>query len=166
VTNLELIESYYKENFDKLVIRCRGKVGVDYAEDVVQEAFYRALRYQRSFNPERHEVGAWIARIMGNCVNNMMNERRGHPAMQPYDELEEEEPKELPDERHADILELVTNLCLGRTPGVGLEVWELSVFQQMGPKEISMVLNQPLSTVNWHIKGLRLLISEYMEEWE
>ena len=163
--NLEAIEEFYKENFNKLVIRCKGKVGVDYAEDVVQETFYRALRYHHSFNPDRHDIGAWIARIMGNCVNNMLSERRGIPAMQPYDDEEEDYVEwEGEEQRQADILEIAIGLCLGRTSGDGLEVWELSIFQQMGPKEISMVLNKPLSTVNWHLAGLRKLIKKHMDE--
>ena len=163
MSNVEAIELYYRQEYDKLVIRVRGKVGVDWAEDVVQEAFYRALRYERSFDPARHEMGAWLSRILGNCVNAMMNERRGHPAMQPYDEFEEEAEEEV-DKRPDDILEIATYLCLKRTPGDGLEVWEHSVFHQMGPKEISMVLNVPLSTVNWHLAGLRKLIKKHMDD--
>ena len=164
MSNVEAIESYYRQEYDKLVIRVRGKVGIDWAEDVVQEAFYRALRYQRAFDPARHEMGAWMSRILGNCVNAMMNERRGHPAMQPYDEFEEEAPEEEVDKRPDDILEIATYLCLKRTPGVGLEVWEHSVFHQMGPKEISMMLNLSISSVRWHLKGLRQLIKKHMDE--
>ena len=46
MSNVEAIELYYRQEYDKLVIRVRGKVGVDWAEVVVQEAFYRALRYE------------------------------------------------------------------------------------------------------------------------
>ena len=66
-----MLEKYYKENRFALVkcIKARKMQEAD-AEDVVQEAFVRALKYQDSFNPERQEVGAWFKTILNNTFKD------------------------------------------------------------------------------------------------
>ena len=62
-----MIEQFYKENYNILVkrIQARRMQECD-AEDVVQEAFVRALKYADSFNPDFHEIGAWFNTILNN----------------------------------------------------------------------------------------------------
>ena len=63
----KLIEDYYRENFDSLVIRTINKAGGKAnAEDIVQEAFTRALTYYTSYVPDIYEFGAWFSRILDN----------------------------------------------------------------------------------------------------
>ncbi|QDP53357.1 MAG: hypothetical protein Unbinned6805contig1000_19 [Prokaryotic dsDNA virus sp.] len=66
----ELTE-FYKTEKDVLIkrIKARGMQEVD-AEDVVQEAFYRALKYFNTFNPDRQEIGAWFNTIMNNAFKD------------------------------------------------------------------------------------------------
>lgn len=46
------IEQFYRDNYNLYVKRLSRKAGsVENAEDIVQEAFCRALKYQDSFNP-------------------------------------------------------------------------------------------------------------------
>lgn len=62
-----MIEQYYKDNLPALLkrIKARGMQEAD-AEDVVHEAFARALKYQRSFNGSEEEIGKWFNTILNN----------------------------------------------------------------------------------------------------
>ena len=58
------LEQYYRENFGVLCKSMANRVGSLYdAEDVIQEAFLRALRYVDSFDPERSEMSTWFGKI-------------------------------------------------------------------------------------------------------
>lgn len=92
---ITIIEKYYKANFDKLVKRMSFRAGtVQDAEDIVQDAFERAIKYKESFEiglPFNH----WFQRILNNALKQHKNMQKGfnHPV-----ELEEEhlEPVECP----------------------------------------------------------------------
>lgn len=71
----DIIEEFYVENREKLVKRVSFRVGgVHNAEDVVQEAFVRALQYRSSFNPEVQEFGAWFNTILNNAARAFKRE--------------------------------------------------------------------------------------------
>lgn len=65
------IEQFFKKEYNILVkrIRARGMQGAD-AEDVVQEAFYRALKYRDTYNPKHQPIGAWFNTIMNNAFKD------------------------------------------------------------------------------------------------
>lgn len=66
---MNIIEEFYRENFDKLVIQLSRRAGsIENAEDVVQEAFFRALKYQDSFNPRFNKLSTWFNKILKRCL--------------------------------------------------------------------------------------------------
>ncbi len=70
------IESYYKDNYDKLVKSVSYRVGsMCNAEDVVQEAFTRALQYKDSFRQDGN-LANWFAQILRNCVRDFQQDLR------------------------------------------------------------------------------------------
>jgi len=62
---------FFKEEYIVLVkrIRARGMQKCD-AEDVVQEAFYRALKYSKTYDKERQKIGAWFNTILNNAFKD------------------------------------------------------------------------------------------------
>ena len=66
-----MLEEFFKKEHFILVkrIKARGMQEAD-AEDVVQEAFYRALKYIDTYNPERQGIGAWFNTIMNNAFKD------------------------------------------------------------------------------------------------
>lgn len=73
----EEINKYYRENYDLLVKRMKNKLSSQQdAEDVVQEAFTRALQYYESFNPRVSPLDVWFNRILTNCFKRFSTERR------------------------------------------------------------------------------------------
>jgi RNA polymerase sigma-70 factor (ECF subfamily) len=48
----------------------------DYAEDVVQEAYCRALKYSKSYKPE-FSLEKWISQILNNALREHKNTEKG-----------------------------------------------------------------------------------------
>lgn len=76
------IEQLYKENRKRYVNLMSSILRGDRAaaEDVVQEAFTRALYFQGTFNPERGKLKTWFNTIMFNALRDIQREMRGYPS--------------------------------------------------------------------------------------
>ena len=62
---MDIIEEFYKENFDKLVVQLSRRAGsLENAEDIVQEAFLRALTYKDAYNPKLNQFSTWFNGIL------------------------------------------------------------------------------------------------------
>ena len=66
-----ILEEFFKKEYVVLVkrIKARNMQECD-AEDVVQEAFYRAVKYIKTYNPERQKIGAWFSTILNNAFKD------------------------------------------------------------------------------------------------
>lgn len=69
----EIITNHYKSNYNKLVKRTQYRVphkSVALAEEVVQEAYRRALDYFKTFNPKINKFDVWFNTILRNATND------------------------------------------------------------------------------------------------
>lgn len=91
ITN-ELIEQHYREFYPKLVKRMSFRAGTVWAaEDVVQTAYERAIRYKEACDPERFIP--WFKVILDNAFYAYKNQENGYtPLPEDYDEAEDELP--------------------------------------------------------------------------
>lgn len=72
VLNKALLESFYKENFSSLCKKWTRRAGsYENAEDCIQEAFTRALKYLPSYTRTEDEFGAWMNSIINRCVKQI-----------------------------------------------------------------------------------------------
>ena len=72
----ELVNNYYRENYDALVKKVKNRAGSpENAEDVVQEAFTRALKYFDSYLPHL-QFERWFGVILSNTLKTYQNECR------------------------------------------------------------------------------------------
>lgn len=75
------IEKHYIENRQKLVKRMLFRSGSEEdAEDIVQEAYLRAILYHKSFNGDMFDK--WFSTILNNCLREQKNIQSGHSADQ------------------------------------------------------------------------------------
>lgn len=84
----ELIEEHYRKNFTYLCKSMSGRVGgYNNAEDVVQEAYTRAMKYWNSFN-HNATFEFWFNMILRKCVmdQNTANKNRGAVEVEEYEE--------------------------------------------------------------------------------
>jgi RNA polymerase sigma factor (sigma-70 family) len=68
-----LIEEHYRLNFEKLIKQSRYRVpnqSVHLAEECVQEAYVRALKYFNAFNPDLDTFDMWFRGILRNAIND------------------------------------------------------------------------------------------------
>ena len=86
----KLIEEHYRTNSKRLVKRFSG-VGRSRhnSEDLVQEAYTRALQYWKSFNAEKfsdeNSFDKWFMRIVVNCMKDKIKEEKEHGAVSGVD---------------------------------------------------------------------------------
>lgn len=69
----EFIETYYRENYKERLKFARKRVGgynLALAEEALQEAFYKALKYFPTYNMEE-DFEAWFGKILINCINDI-----------------------------------------------------------------------------------------------
>lgn len=150
-----LIDSHYRRNFNKLVVKCHGKAaGFHNSEDAVQEAYTRALTYWHTFNPEMQKFSTWFNRILQNTIKDQKHADRIHGMSE---EIEDEDLitfspnpfflRWLEEIRH-DILDL---------PPDRAEVMDMHLFQQMTLVDISKVTDFTLAAI-------KKMVSRFKEE--
>ena len=84
---LDIIEKHYRHNRLVLVKRMRWRTGDERdAEDVVQEAYCRAIQYADSFKMGL-PFNLWFQRILNNCLKDFKREHKGYLHV----EIDEEE---------------------------------------------------------------------------
>lgn len=89
----EAIEQYYRENYGKLVKSVANRVGGMYnAEDVVQEAFFRALKYSDTYDHEVSELQTWFGNILKRAMYSFKRDELQQGMVR--DGLDTEEPVE------------------------------------------------------------------------
>lgn len=76
----EVVDQHYRKYYDRLVRSLWRVVGPDNAEDVVQEAYARALKYWSSFDADVSTFPTWFSTILKNATSDNLSSRRGAPA--------------------------------------------------------------------------------------
>lgn len=92
-----VIEEYYKKERNNLIKRIKNRAGsIDNAEDVVQEAFCRALQYFDAYN-SKGDFGGWFNSILENALKQFKNEEKMGGATLHIEEVEEDFHDEIVD---------------------------------------------------------------------
>ena len=74
------IEKLFKEKYDDYVRMYKSRAGANDVEDLVQEAFYRALYYAER-KPILISVENWFSGILENCLKDLYKEKRNGASM-------------------------------------------------------------------------------------
>ncbi len=71
-----LINEFYQKNYDRQVnsIRRSLKFNKHLAEDVVQEAYVRAMEHIKSYDEKKGKFGPWFNKILYNTLRSMQLE--------------------------------------------------------------------------------------------
>lgn len=89
----KLIEEHYKLHYNVLVKRYRRRVpnqSVALAEEVVQEAYARALKYFSAFEPKLNTFEKWFNAILRNATNDCRTSESGNGTTKELDENTED----------------------------------------------------------------------------
>jgi len=159
-----LFERYHGKLFNFLV---RVTDRRDVSEDLVQEVFFRVLKYKHTFRGDA-PFTAWMYQMGRNAAADHFRKWKEDPA--PHETME---AHEAPDATASDMLEhmeqnSLLHLALSRLPLEKREVLVLSRFQGMKYEEISTILNCPVGTVkarvHFALKELREIYLNLSEE--
>lgn len=86
-----VVEEHYRKNFKgyvKYMSRRAPNNSVHIAEEIVQEAYFRALKHYKAFNPDRGTFSTWFNHILHNTLNRVLSEEAGVGPSLDDDELE------------------------------------------------------------------------------
>lgn len=84
----EVIEKHYVDNRQKMLKKLTFLTGGHHqAEDVLQESYYRALKYSDSCR--EGEFNRWFSMIVTNCLNDFRKEESGLSYLEENEDLEE-----------------------------------------------------------------------------
>lgn len=153
--NIELVR-LYETSSDMYIKRMyyRTKNILD-AEDIVQDAFERALRYYDSYSSRGDgNLTAWFETVLTNAQNDHMRNQRRLGMTTEYDE-ELDTPVEM-DEWGEDMIKRVKALLVTKNPEVR-SVLQLYFFSEYKPREIGNVVE--LSPAN-----IRKIIERFKKE--
>jgi RNA polymerase sigma-70 factor (ECF subfamily) len=130
------------------------------AEDVAQDAFYRAFKSRDSFRGEA-QVRSWLYRIASNLALNAVTRRKEFPA----DDIPEEARDDLPLGQVVaaeDRREVRT--AIGRLPDHLREPLVLREFDDLSYQDIADRTGVPLNTVRTRILRARRALRRDLEE--
>ncbi len=89
----DLISTHYVKNYDRFVKQAVRRVPNNskaLAEEVVQEAYARALKYFRTFNKKTNTFDIWFNSILRNTINDCRTIEKDHGAtVELHDNIEE-----------------------------------------------------------------------------
>jgi RNA polymerase sigma factor (sigma-70 family) len=131
------------------------------AEDLVQEVFYRILKYRHSYQPET-SFRAWLFQVGRNVHLDYVDKRKGEIALP--EEVAELRGPELPPDRQAQKKQeaVLLRRALAALPREKREVLIMSRFLELKYEEIAAVLNCEVGTVKVRVyRALRELSDRF-----
>lgn len=85
--NFQEIEDHFRKQRNNYVKKITRRSGTpEAAEDIVQEAYTRALKYSHSFI--QGDLDKWMSTIIGNTLRDYMNAERGYTPVEPKEDDE------------------------------------------------------------------------------
>lgn len=146
----KVIEDHYRSNFTQLVRRfSRFLNSKARAEDIVQEAYTRALTYWKSLSPDI-SVNAWLRTILNNCIKDNFKTEMLH-GMANYSETETiSKPNAIP----AIMLKQVVERIKAKPENIG-RILSLFLLEQYRPIEIAQVVTEKVSNIRQIVSRFR-----------
>lgn len=153
-----LIEDHYKNNRKHLSHILTKQMGDD-AEDVVQEAYYRALRYSHAFNPNEFDFQRWFSRILSNVRKDFIAEKFGRGTHVEIDESHDEFITECQG-TNPKLIELLYDEILEHDNENHREVLTLYFIFNYQQREVSQIVDMKPGTVNQIITRFKSKMKE------
>jgi RNA polymerase sigma factor (sigma-70 family) len=98
MTKNDVIEQHYRENHRKLLKMMTFRAGTEWdAQDIIQEAYARALKYYKSYDGKQ-PFAAWFKTILNNALSDHRKSRDGLVT----NSFEEEEADGIPCTHYVD----------------------------------------------------------------
>ena len=156
-----LFERHHMALFHHLLALTRNRA---VTEDLVQEAFFRVIKYARTYNPAL-SFPTWLHGIARNAYFDSLRKKRNEAPMEPLLVAEMKSSEPVPEEmmtRQQDALFLQN--ALDQLPADKREVLVLSRFQDLRYEEIARILECEVGTVKVRVyRALKELRARFCE---
>src|SRR5580700_2622749 len=157
-----LFERHHRALFRYFVSMNRNR---ELSEDLVQDVFFRMLRYRASYDPNQ-SFTAWMYQIARNANVDQAQKRRGEVVgIDDFDDRRPEpvSPSAGPEESASKVQNLaLLKQALDRLPSDKREILVLSRFQDMKYEDIAAVLGCEVGTVKVRVyRAIRALEQVY-----
>jgi len=149
------IQEHYEKNRQRLVKRMSFRAGSpENGEDIVQEAYARALKYRLSYNGDMFDK--WFSTILSNCLRDFKNAEMGHSA-EMFDEGDAEGTQcpSYPNHVMREVFELIDTKSL-----VQQEVLNLHFKQDYSAMDISKITDHSYANCHQVIHRFRQELKE------
>ncbi|MDB4302043.1 sigma-70 family RNA polymerase sigma factor [bacterium] len=156
----KILEAYYKDNFSTLVIKQSRRAGSpENAEDVVQEAFAKALKHIDKYDPNKPFEG-WFVTILNNSLRDFKRDERNYGMGLEFDEdLHELEPC-----YEGNELSNIVAHEIKQKQRPTRDILHLYFVREYKPSEICDVLSIPNKTIRMAVLRFKaMLIGKYGE---
>lgn len=154
---MEELEQFYRANFDRYVKQYTNRAGTkESAEDAVQEAFVRALKYWDSYDPT-HPLDTWFNRIISNALKHQKSMDKGRVNHEEFDEanVDGTDCRMLNQRLWRQIQEEIKVY-----DGQHYEILSLYFEHQYQPRDICKVVDMKYKTVETFLQRFKLMIKE------
>lgn len=85
----QVIGDYYTKNRSSLIKKVSGRAATpENAEDIVHNAFVKALQYWGSYDPKVKGLDEWFGCILNNSLKDFMRDERNYGMAMEFDEEE------------------------------------------------------------------------------
>ena len=155
------ISDHYALNYERLVKRCVNRVpdrSQALAEEVVQEAYTRALKYFRTYDWKINDFDVWFNSILKNAINDCRQiERERGVSQELHENMEELVPHKMTKDAQVEVTKRI--LTSSAKP---VERSVLTLFHIIGYKsmEISQYLSINHNTVRQIIMRFRMKMDD------
>ncbi len=150
VSGAELVEKYFDMVFRLALSQTKNK---DYADDIVQDVFFKFLRQEKPFESEEH-VKAWLIRVTINCSKSMFTSswfKKNVP-------LDEQMDVAFETEEESDVFYATQEL-----PPKYRTVIHLFYYEDMSVERISQCLDMKETTVKSQLHRAREMLREKLK---
>jgi RNA polymerase sigma-70 factor (ECF subfamily) len=133
------------------------------AEDVVQEAYLRAFKFQEGY--QGGDARAWLLKIVRNASYSFLEKRRPPEVVEEFDETVHQQSVESPTIETAlikDAESRVVRDSIERLPANFREILILREFEGLSYKQIAEVVGIPIGTVMSSIARARAQLREFI----
>lgn len=147
---MNIVTLHYKENYRKLIKKMTFRAGTEWdAEDVVHEAYARALRYIDSF--DGRDFNRWFTTILNNCLREHKNNEKGltHQSFD-EDDVDGTPCTHYPDRVIQEIYDLIDTKSVAQ-----IEVLSLHFKQGYSARDISKITDHPYKATHQIILRFR-----------
>lgn len=146
----DMLEQHYRDNYRRYVKRMTFRAGTEWdAEDVVHDAYERALRYYNSF--DGGNIDRWFNTILTNALKDFKANEKGFATS----EFDEEESEGTPCEHYPSRLTVEIYDLINTKSLVQIEVLTLWMKEQYSARDISQLTSNTYGSCKSIIKRFK-----------